>query len=64
MVWNDFLSSEWFAWSGTIVAALFFGSNYVIVKKFPTGDGFGFQWVWLSSSSPLSSDAWRCPSPF
>lgn len=28
-----------------IVAALFFGSNYVPMKKFPVGDGFFFQWV-------------------
>ena len=26
-------------------AALFFGSNYVVCKKFPIGDGFAFQWV-------------------
>ncbi|EDR21531.1 hypothetical protein EDI_289650 [Entamoeba dispar SAW760] len=28
-----------------IVAVLCFGSNFTVVKKFPTGDGFFFQWV-------------------
>eukprot|EP01121_Diplochlamys_sp_Union-15-3_P019849 TRINITY_DN7578_c0_g2_i1.p1 TRINITY_DN7578_c0_g2~~TRINITY_DN7578_c0_g2_i1.p1 ORF type:complete len:343 (-),score=59.58 TRINITY_DN7578_c0_g2_i1:807-1796(-) len=30
---------------GAIVATIGFGSNYVVVKKFPTGDGIYFQWL-------------------
>ena len=30
---------------GAAIAVVFFGSNYVPVKKFPTGDGMVFQWV-------------------
>lgn len=30
---------------GAIVACIFFGSNFVPVKKFETGDGVFFQWV-------------------
>eukprot|EP01095_Lingulamoeba_sp_RSL-Kostka_P001442 TRINITY_DN1201_c0_g1_i1.p1 TRINITY_DN1201_c0_g1~~TRINITY_DN1201_c0_g1_i1.p1 ORF type:complete len:242 (+),score=65.77 TRINITY_DN1201_c0_g1_i1:166-891(+) len=41
---NEFLSAEWFGWLGTILAAIFFGSNYVVVKKFPVGDGIAYQW--------------------
>lgn len=43
---NSFLSSEAVGYVGTAVAAIFFGSNYVVTKKFPIGDGFAFQWVW------------------
>ncbi|EKE40556.1 hypothetical protein ENUP19_0083G0083 [Entamoeba nuttalli] len=28
-----------------IIAVLFFGSNFTVTKKFPTGDGIFFQWV-------------------
>ena len=27
-----------------VIAVLFFGSNWVVTKKFPSGDGFYFQW--------------------
>ncbi|KAF2076621.1 hypothetical protein CYY_002107 [Polysphondylium violaceum] len=30
---------------GAIVASVFFGSNYVPVKNYPTGNGIGFAWV-------------------
>jgi len=32
-----------------IVAGTFFGSNFVPVKKFPTGDGIFFQWIMCSA---------------
>ena len=28
-----------------VIAVIFFGSNFTVVKKYPTGDGFFFQWV-------------------
>jgi len=40
------------AWQGFIAAAisvLFFGSNFVPVKKFETGDGVFFQWILCSA---------------
>lgn len=30
---------------GAVVAVLFFGSNFIPIKKYDTGDGFFFQWV-------------------
>eukprot|EP00002_Diphylleia_rotans_P035986 TRINITY_DN7893_c0_g1_i1.p1 TRINITY_DN7893_c0_g1~~TRINITY_DN7893_c0_g1_i1.p1 ORF type:complete len:374 (+),score=83.32 TRINITY_DN7893_c0_g1_i1:50-1171(+) len=42
---NDFLSEEIVSWIGIFIAALFLGSNYVVTKNFPTGDGFMFTWV-------------------
>ncbi|EFA81285.1 transmembrane protein 144 A [Heterostelium album PN500] len=30
---------------GAIIASVFFGSNYVPAKNFPTGNGFAFAWV-------------------
>lgn len=27
------------------VAIVFFGSNFVVTKKYPTGDGFFFSWI-------------------
>jgi len=30
---------------GACIAVLFFGSNFIPVKKFETGDGFFFQWI-------------------
>jgi len=33
---------------GAIIASIFFGSNYVPTKKYPTGDGFSFVWVFAS----------------
>jgi len=38
------LQSEAFGYIGAAVAVLFFGSNYVVAKKYPTGDGLAFQW--------------------
>jgi len=40
-----FLNSDISGWVSTVVATIFFGSNYVVVKKFPVGDGIAFQWV-------------------
>ena len=31
--------TEWIGWVGVVIAVLFFGSNFVPVKKFDTGDG-------------------------
>ncbi|EMD48044.1 transmembrane protein, putative [Entamoeba histolytica KU27] len=30
-----------------LIAILFFGSNWIVVKKFPAGDGFFLQWMML-----------------
>ena len=30
---------QWMGWVGAIIAVAFFGSNFVPVKKFDTGDG-------------------------
>ncbi|KAL5460463.1 hypothetical protein EMCRGX_G033914 [Ephydatia muelleri] len=38
-------NAEWEGYIGAAVAIVFFGSNFVPVKKFDTGDGFFFQWV-------------------
>lgn len=35
-------------WSLAVVAIVFFGSNFVPVKKYETGDGLFFQWVLCS----------------
>jgi glucose uptake protein GlcU len=37
--------AQWIGWLGVVVAVLFLGSNYVVVKQFDTGDGMFFQWV-------------------
>ena len=42
---NSVLSSTAVGYIGTGVAAVFFGSNYVVTKQVPIGDGFAFQWV-------------------
>lgn len=31
--------TQWIGWVGAIIAILFFGSNYIPVKTFDTGDG-------------------------
>ena len=31
--------TQWIGWIGAIVAIVFFGSNYIPVKTFDTGDG-------------------------
>lgn len=33
---------------GALLASVFFGSNYVPVKNYPTGDGMSFVWVFAS----------------
>jgi len=38
---------EAYGYAGAAVAVVFFGSNYVPVKKYPTGDGMIFQWVFI-----------------
>ena len=30
---------SWLGWLGVIIAVLFLGSNYVVVKQFDSGDG-------------------------
>jgi hypothetical protein len=37
------------------IAVLFFGSNFVPVKRYDTGDGMFFQWVMASAIF-----AWGC----
>lgn len=32
-------SMEWVGWIGVAIAVVFFGSNFIPVKKFDTGDG-------------------------
>ena len=32
-------ATQWIGWLGAIIAILFFGSNFVPVKTFDTGDG-------------------------
>lgn len=34
--------TQWIGWVGAIIAILFFGSNYIPVKTFDTGDGMLF----------------------
>jgi len=41
---NSALNSEAAAWIGAMIAVVLFGSNYVVTKQFPLGDGFSFQW--------------------
>eukprot|EP01094_Clydonella_sp_ATCC50884_P026426 TRINITY_DN7243_c0_g1_i2.p1 TRINITY_DN7243_c0_g1~~TRINITY_DN7243_c0_g1_i2.p1 ORF type:complete len:215 (-),score=43.03 TRINITY_DN7243_c0_g1_i2:735-1379(-) len=41
---NSFLTSTPVAYVCCFVAAVFFGSNYVAAKQFPTGDGVAFFW--------------------
>ena len=36
---NDSDHSEWVGWVGVVIAVVFFGSNFIPVKKFDTGDG-------------------------
>jgi glucose uptake protein GlcU len=45
-------SDVWVGWVGVVIAVVFFGSNFIPVKKFDTGDGLFFQWmlcigIWL-----------------
>lgn len=32
-------------WTGIVIAVLFFGSNFIPIKKYETGDGMFFQFV-------------------
>ena len=32
-------SDVWVGWVGVVIAVVFFGSNFIPVKKFDTGDG-------------------------
>jgi len=41
---DSVLNSKVFGYIGAVIAILFFGSNYVVTKKFPIGDGLAFQW--------------------
>jgi hypothetical protein len=41
----DVLNTQAAGWVATVVATVFFGSNYLVVKKFPIADGMAFQWV-------------------
>ena len=45
---NSVLNSQALGYIGAFTAAILFGSNYVVTKKFPLGDGFAFQWVSFS----------------
>ena len=38
-------SMQWLGYIAAAVAVAFFGSNFIPVKKFDTGDGLFFQWV-------------------
>nr|XP_026696612.1 transmembrane protein 144 isoform X1 [Ciona intestinalis]XP_026696613.1 transmembrane protein 144 isoform X2 [Ciona intestinalis] len=38
-------TASWPGYVGAVVAIILFGSNFVPVKKFETGDGMFFQWV-------------------
>ncbi|XP_064405556.1 transmembrane protein 144-like [Halichondria panicea] len=38
-------SQMWIGFLGAAIAIVFFGSNFIPVKKFETGDGMFFQWV-------------------
>lgn len=38
-------SDPWIGYIGAVVAVLGFGSNFLPVKKFDTGDGLFFQWI-------------------
>ncbi|XP_033743265.1 transmembrane protein 144-like [Pecten maximus] len=44
----DTLAPEW-GYIAALVAVVFYGSNFVPVKKFETGDGMFFQWVMSSA---------------
>lgn len=39
------VSDEILGYIGVIIAVIFFGTNFLPVKKFDTGDGLFFQWV-------------------
>lgn len=39
------MSDDIFGYVGVLVAISFFGTNFLPVKKFDTGDGLFFQWV-------------------
>lgn len=41
---NEALQGPAFAYMSIAIVGIFFGSNYVITKKVPTGDGMSFQW--------------------
>ena len=38
-------SAPWIGYIGALIAVVFFGSNFVPVKQFDTGDGLFFQWI-------------------
>lgn len=47
-------SKQWIGYIGATIAVLGFGSNFIPVKKYNTGDGMFFQWIlcigiWLVS---------------
>lgn len=41
----DGAALPWVGYIGAALAVIFFGSNFIPVKKFDTGDGLFFQWV-------------------
>uniref|UniRef100_H2ZNU7 Transmembrane protein 144 n=1 Tax=Ciona savignyi TaxID=51511 RepID=H2ZNU7_CIOSA len=41
----DLPTASWPGYLGAGIAIIFFGSNFVPIKKFETGDGMFFQWV-------------------
>ncbi|EGG13892.1 transmembrane protein [Cavenderia fasciculata] len=41
----EMVSQAILGYIGAIIASVFFGSNYVPVKNFPTGNGIAFAWV-------------------
>lgn len=45
---TDTLAPEW-GYIAALVAVVFYGSNFVPVKKYETGDGMFFQWVMSSA---------------
>jgi len=42
------MNSTMLGYLGAIISSIFFGSNYVPVKNYPTGDGMSFVWVFSS----------------
>ena len=47
--------TETVGYAAVLVATICFGSNFVPVKRFETGDGMFFQWVMASAIF-----AWGC----
>ena len=39
------MSNLLIGWIGIVIAVLFFGSNFIPIKKYETGDGMFFQFV-------------------